>query len=629
MARRLLATLALLVLLVPTAALASASPGGVTARMSSGAQLPFRAVVIGLPSRASLDSGSVHVFENGDPVSGLTVVPANATASGQFGVVLVIDASDSMRGDPVVQATAAARQFASQLPPNTKLAVVAFNSSPSVLLPFTTDATQISQALASPPILAHGTHIFDAVQTALGLISQAKIRSASIVVLSDGADTGSSAPESQVAANARKARIDVYAVGLRSRAFDAEALSGLAGDAGGTYSEASSPDALNSIYNRLGAQVANQYYVRYRTAQPSGTDVKVTVKVDGYGFATTSYKTPGAAAGTPYHHSALAEFWRSPIGMLTIVLLAAGLVGFAVATVIRPGASGVRARVGQFVSVDAPVVGGEGSGSSTLLSSRLAAGAERSFGTSGYWTRFKRDMDIAEMSVQPVQLLLAGSMGALAAGWLLATLTGFPILGLLGLFLLLIPNAVVQSKLRKKRAAFAEQLPDNLQVMASAMRAGHSFVGALAVVTEDSPEPSATEFRRAVADEQLGVSLEDALRSVVERMDNRDLSQVALVAALQRETGGNTAEVLERVTETIRERFQLRRLVKTLTAQGRMSRWIVSALPVLLLLIISALNPKYEEPLFSHPAGRILLVLAAALIIGGSLVIKRIVNIKV
>jgi tight adherence protein B len=177
--------------------------------------------------------------------------------------------------------------------------------------------------------------------------------------------------------------------------------------------------------------------------------------------------------------------------------------------------------------------------------------------------------------------------------------------------------------------AFSEQLPDNLQVMASAMRAGHSFIGALAVVVDDSPEPSASEFRRVVADEQFGVPLEDALRTVVERMDNRDLAQVALVAALQRETGGNTAEVLERVTETIRERFDLRRLVKTLTAQGRMSRWVVSALPVGLLLIITAINPQYMKPLFEHPIGRLLLVAAAVLVVGGSLVIKRIVNIKV
>jgi tight adherence protein B len=625
-ARRLLLLTVLCLAGSSATAQASDAPG-LTARMSSGAQLPFRAIVIGLPTRVSLDSGSVHVFENGDAVSGVKVVPANATDAGQFGVVLVIDASDSMRGSPVVQATAAARNFASQLPANTKLAIVAFNHSANVVLPFTNDATLISQALAAPPALGHGTHIYDAVQAALGLIGQEKIRSASIVVLSDGADTGSTAAELQTAVNARKAGVTVYAVGLRSAAFDPAALHGLADDAGGTYSEAGSADALSAIYERLGQQVANQYLVRYRTTQSAGSEVKVAVRVDGFGVAQTGYTTPIASAGEPYHHSAVAEFWRSPFGMLVIVLAAAGLVGFGVATALRPNSSGVRKRIGQFVSVDAPVIAREPS--STLLSSKIAAGADRSLGSTGYWTRFKRDMEIAEMTIQPIQLLLAGGMGALAAGWLFATLSGFPVVGLLGLAVLLVPNAIVQSKLRKKRAAFGEQLPDNLQVMASAMRAGHSFIGALAVVTEDSPEPSASEFRRAVADEQLGVSLEEALGSVVERMDNRDLAQVALVAALQRQTGGNTAEVLERVTETIRERFELRRLVKTLTAQGRMSRWIVSLLPVALLLIISALNPRYEAPLFTHPGGRILLVFAVVLIVSGSLVIKRIVNIKV
>jgi tight adherence protein B len=101
------------------------------------------------------------------------------------------------------------------------------------------------------------------------------------------------------------------------------------------------------------------------------------------------------------------------------------------------------------------------------------------------------------------------------------------------------------------------------------------------------------------------------------------------VAALQRETGGNTAEVLDRVTDTIRERFELRRLVKTLTAQGRMSRWIVSALPVVLLSVITLINPGYMEPLYTESLGRVLLVGAGLFIVAGSIVIGRIVNIKV
>jgi tight adherence protein B len=179
------------------------------------------------------------------------------------------------------------------------------------------------------------------------------------------------------------------------------------------------------------------------------------------------------------------------------------------------------------------------------------------------------------------------------------------------------------------RNQFAEQLPDNLQVLASALRAGHSLVGALSVVVDDAPEPSRSEFRRVVADEQLGVPLDHSLEVVARRMDNRDLDQVALVATLQRDTGGNTAEVLDRVTDTVRARFELRRLVKTLTAQGRMSRWVVSLLPLGLFTVITLMNPGYLRPLYTHTSGRILLVISVIMIVSGSLVIRRIVNFKV
>lgn len=213
--------------------------------------------------------------------------------------------------------------------------------------------------------------------------------------------------------------------------------------------------------------------------------------------------------------------------------------------------------------------------------------------------------------------------------WIVATISGSLLLGTVGLFVPFLVRGSVKRKLERKRRLFADQLPDNLQVLASALRAGHSLVGALSVVVEDCPEPSRSEFRRIISDEQLGIALDTAFMTVAQRMDNRDLEQVALVAALQRETGGNTAEVLDRVAETVRSRFELRRLVRTLTTQGRMSRWVVSLLPVGLLLLITAINPSYMEPLYTHPLGRILLAFAAVMVVAGSLVIKRIIDIKV
>jgi tight adherence protein B len=187
----------------------------------------------------------------------------------------------------------------------------------------------------------------------------------------------------------------------------------------------------------------------------------------------------------------------------------------------------------------------------------------------------------------------------------------------------------LKQKLSGRRQEFGEQLTDSLQVLASAIRAGQSMAGALAVVVGESAEPTRTEFRRIVADEQLGVPLDEAIRSVAERMKSRDLEQVALVAAIQREAGGNTAEVLDQVIGTIRERAELRRKIRALTAQGRMSRWIVSLLPLALLLVLMLLSPGYLDPLFHTTTGQILLGVGGLLTVAGSFVIGRIVNIEV
>jgi tight adherence protein B len=123
--------------------------------------------------------------------------------------------------------------------------------------------------------------------------------------------------------------------------------------------------------------------------------------------------------------------------------------------------------------------------------------------------------------------------------------------------------------------------------------------------------------------------IQRSLSVVADRMASRDVDQLALVAELQRQSGGDMAEVIDRVAETVRERFDLKRLVETLTTQGRMSRWIVSALPLVLLLVLKFENPHYFHPLVASTAGRVVVGLAAAWAVMGSLLIKRIVEIEV
>jgi len=188
---------------------------------------------------------------------------------------------------------------------------------------------------------------------------------------------------------------------------------------------------------------------------------------------------------------------------------------------------------------------------------------------------------------------------------------------------------MVKQKVSKKRKSFAEQLPDNLEVLAGALRAGHSLVGAMNVMVEGADEPSKTEFRRVLQDEQLGVPIDQALMVTSERMENVDIDQVAIVTRLQREAGGNTAEVLDRVVENIRGRMEIRRLIKVLTAQGRLARWILTGLPLVLVGFLLLINPDWLTPLTATNIGRAFLVLWALMLIAGSIVIKRIVEIEV
>ena len=163
----------------------------------------------------------------------------------------------------------------------------------------------------------------------------------------------------------------------------------------------------------------------------------------------------------------------------------------------------------------------------------------------------------------------------------------------------------VRNKARRQRNEFAEQLPENLDVLASALRAGHSLAGAMSVVAEEAPEPSKREFSRVVTDEQLGIPLDEALEVTAKRMQNVDMDQVAVLALVQREAGGNMAEVLDQVIANIRARMDLRRMVTVLTAQGKFSSWIVAAVPVGLFLFILVVNPDHLDPLFNRTIGQV------------------------
>jgi tight adherence protein B len=192
-----------------------------------------------------------------------------------------------------------------------------------------------------------------------------------------------------------------------------------------------------------------------------------------------------------------------------------------------------------------------------------------------------------------------------------------------------IPYAMLRLALRRREAKLRGQLPDVLTVMASSLRAGHSFLQALDTVAKEINEPAATEFNRVVAEIRLGRPAEDALASMGDRIGSEDFKWAVLAINIQREVGGNLAEILDTVADTIRERDKIRRDVDTLTTEGRLSAYVLIAMPFVIALYMTLVNPEYIALLFTTGIGIVLTIVASCLMVAGIVWMRKIVDIDV
>jgi tight adherence protein B len=609
--------------LLLAAALAPAAQAADGARLSpSGGAFPLRSFVLTLPTKAAADPAAITVQEDGQPVQRLSVHPAN----NRFAVLLLIDASTSMRGAPIRGAMAAARAFAAQRPAPQSLGIVTFNVTPTVLAKPTTDSGVLDRSLASAPTLTRGTHIYDALHAALAEIDPKRFDAAAVVVLSDGHDYGSTATPAEVAAQARLAHARLFTVGLRSSLFDPTSLRAIASNGSGEYLGAASPGALARIYRELGDQLANAYVIRYLSTASAGASVNVTATAPGQ-RAVASYeapqlRVPGALADAIREtRNDKSGFLATKTGAIIVALIVLLLIGAGLGTLLqqRAARASLRRRVSAYGNEPLPPE----IEIAPARTPRRVGGAER-------WERLEEALDIGRIDMSPGRFVAATIGGTLLLSILAVMALGNAFFVLFALIAgPLIARTILRRGVARQRHLFADQLGNSIQAVTSAMRTGHSFVGALSQLVENAQEPTASEFRRVVADERLGVPLETALDNIVGRMENRDLQQVGLVTVIQRETGGNGAEALDRVVGNIRARDDIRRLVRSLTAQGRMSQSVLTGLPIATAVALKLLGGKSMDPLFNTGYGHGLLVLAAAMCALGGLWIGRIVKVKV
>jgi tight adherence protein B len=193
----------------------------------------------------------------------------------------------------------------------------------------------------------------------------------------------------------------------------------------------------------------------------------------------------------------------------------------------------------------------------------------------------------------------------------------------------LMPFAFVYFKRQKRIHKFEEGLPVALDLMVSALRVGHSFTAAMGVVTRECPDPVGSEFKACYDEQNYGLDMRTALENLIVRLPLQDLKIVVTAILIQRESGGNLAELLEKASDVIRQRFRLRKQVMVHTAQGRLTGWILTLLPVFLGMGLYLLNPKTMSLLWTTPLGVKLLIVAGCMLVVGTLLIQKIVRIDI
>lgn len=334
---------------------------------------------------------------------------------------------------------------------------------------------------------------------------------------------------------------------------------------------------------------------------------------------------PAGAEDTawPAVHLLAASAWTSPLVVLLAALAIATMVAVAVFALLSSRRITPRERLARYTEA-------QDSTETTVEERPVSSTAGKLLSRRRWWQNFEEEVDVADIAWSSTKVAGASAGAALLTAVFMALALREPLLPLVVVWATpLVVFLVVRMRADRVRKQFGDQLADHLAMVAGAMRTGHSLAAALTMVLEDAPQPTRREFQRAVTDVELGASLEDALDRVGRRMKSRDVEQVAMLAVVQREIGSGTSEMLERVVATVRERRELQQLGRTLTAQGRLSRWILSLIPLVILLGLTAVNPTFVEPLWTTGTGHLLLALSTALVLAGSLVIKRIVDFRV
>lgn len=612
--------------LVAFAALALASPAVAGVRISGvdTSSYPEVRLTIVTPTQP-------RIAENGRAVVGAQTANLGRAKS----VVLAVDRSQSMTGQSLRNATAAARAFVASKGPGDRVEVIAFGRDALGLTKFSSSGVDADAALAGLRAdTRSGTALWDSVVRAAHALAAEDQPGHVIIVVTDGRDVSSRATLDQAVAAAQHARAAVYAIGIAGPDFTPEPLRALASRTGGTYLEASSSAELAVLYSRIGRALAHTWQVVYVTSARPGDKLEVRAAAPGQGSTTRRLlvettgldRSPAAQAPSVLPRSA----WRSSVAPVVLALA----VGVLILVAIWFGSAAQRgswltARIAPHLGVPQARGRGKRRSQSESLRKAIVAATEHAFANVRQFRALQALLTRADLPLLAAELLYV-CIGAAFIPGMLSAVAGAPALFTL-VFMLVggtLPIGWVVYRARKRMKAFDNQLPDLLITIAASLKAGHSFRHAIQAVVDEGADPAAKEFRRVLTETRLGRPMDAALAEMGDRVGSKNLTFVLNSVTIQRQIGGSLAGLFDMVAETVRQRQQFARKIRSLTAMGRMSAYVLAGMPFALAFLISVMSPTYMAPLWHTGTGHAMVGIGLGMLAVGALFLRKIVSFK-
>ena len=546
-------------------------------------------------------------------------------------VVVAIDRSRSMAGARLDAAVAGARAFVADKAGSDRVAVVVFGSKAVQLTRFSSSTIDADDTLRTMAIDSKsGTALYDALGLSTKMLAGEGDRARVVVLLTDGNDVSSQTSLHDAVAAAKKAGVIVYPIGIGASTATRAPLETMAHATGGNYHGAATSSAVSGIYSSISSELRRTWRIQYVTAARPGDKLHLRVSLDPEGAASTDLTVPGSLEpAQPSSHSLPSPLY-SPIGGLVLTLLVAFLVLSAVGFVLT-GAKGswVKGRLAPHIE------GGKNRSRRREKGERLAAFAglfratEQAFSHRGVWKKLHTKLERADVPLRTVEFVyLMAGCGLLVM--FLALLSGRSSIGLLIALVLgaLVPYAWVSVKAKRRMTAFEDQLPDLLVTLAASLKAGHSFKQGIQTLVDEGQEPASKELGRVISDTRLGRPMDDALAETAERIGSKNFSFVITAVTIQRQVGGSLAGLFDMVADTVRQRQQFARKIRSLTAMGRASAYVLVGLPFFIAIAITVMNPSYMDPLYHSTTGHKLIFIGLIMMAFGTLLLRRIVQFK-